>query len=70
MLKPKLQNLKNELIDYCEFTEEEVDAMSRYEMFDVWLKYNGIIGYTDDIINMLSDATGIDIIQKLYSFNR
>lgn len=65
MLKPKLQNLKNELIDYCEFTEEEVDAMGRYEMFDVWLKYNGIIGYTDDIINMLSDATGIDIKQKL-----
>lgn len=65
MFKPKLQNLKNELIDYCEFTEEEVDEMSRYEMFDVWLKYNGIIGYTDDIIKMLSDATGTDIAKKL-----
>ena len=65
MFKPKLQNLKNELIDYCEFTEEEVDAMNRYEMVDEWLKYNGIIGYTDDIIKMLSCATGTDIAKKL-----
>ena len=53
------------LIDYCEFTEEEVDAMNRYEMFDVWLKYNGIFGYTDDIIKMLSNATGVNLEKKL-----
>lgn len=70
MFKPKLQNLKNELIDYCECTEEEVDAMNRYEMVDEWLKYNGIIGYTDDIIKMLSNATGTDIAKKLYSFSK
>lgn len=70
MLKPKLQNLKNELIDYCEYTEEEVDEMNRYEMVDGWLKYNGIIGYTHDIITVLSNATGVDIEKKLYSFNR
>jgi len=70
MFKPKVDELKCELIDYCEFTEEEVDTMSRYEMFDEWLKYNGIIGYTDDIIKMLSDATGTDIAKKLYSFSK
>ena len=70
MFKPKLQNLKNELIDYCEFTEEEVDEMNRYEMVDEWLKYNGITGYTDDIIKMLSNATGTDIAKKLYSFSK
>ena len=70
MFKPKLKNLKNELIDYCECTEEEVDAMNRYEMVNEWFKYNGIIGYTDDIINMLSNATGVDLAKKLYSFNR
>lgn len=70
MYKPKVDELKNELIDYCEFTEEEVDAMSRYEMFDEWLKYNGIIGYTDDIIKMLSCATRTDIAKKLYSFSK
>ena len=70
MFKPYLQDLKNELIDYCEFTEEEVDEMNRYEMVDGWLRYNGIIGFTDDIIKVLSNATGVDIAKKLYSFNR
>lgn len=65
MKTPKLQDLKNVLIDYCEYTEEEVDAMNRYEMFDVWLKYNGIFGYTDDIIKMLSNATGVNLEKKL-----
>lgn len=70
MNTPKLQDLKNELIDYCEYTEEEVAEMNRYEMVDNWLKYNGIIGFTDDIIKVLSNATGTDIAKKLYSFNR
>ena len=65
MFKPKVDELKSELIDYCEFTEEDVDAMSRHEMFDEWLKYNGIIGYTDDIIKMLSCASGINLVSKL-----
>lgn len=66
MNTPKLQDLKNELIDYCECTEEEVEEMNRYEMVDEWLKYNGIFGYTDDIIKVLSNATGVDLIKKLY----
>ena len=70
MFKPKLDELKCELIHYCGFTEEEVDAMNRYEMVNELLKYNGIIGYTDDIINMLSNATGVDLAKKLYSFNQ
>jgi len=65
MFTPKLQDLKNDLIDYCECTEEEVAEMNRYEMVDEWLKYNGIIGYTDDIIKMLSNATGVNLEKKL-----
>jgi hypothetical protein len=65
MFKPKVDELKSELIDYCDFTEEDVDAMSRYELFDEWLKYNGIIGYTDDIIKMLSCASGVNLVSKL-----
>jgi hypothetical protein len=64
-MKTKVDELKSELIDYCEFTEEDVDAMSRYELFDKWLKYNGIIGYTDDIIKMLSCASGVNLVSKL-----
>ena len=65
MFKPKLQNLKDELIDICEYSPERVEDMTRYEMVDAWLKYNGIIGYTYDIITMLSNASGINLVSKL-----
>ena len=65
MNTPKLQDLKDALIDYCECTEEEVAEMNRYEMVDEWLRYNGIIGYTDDIIKVLSSATGVNLEKKL-----
>ena len=63
--KPRLQDLKNELVDFCEYTPERVEDMTRYEMFDRYLKYNGIIGYTDDIIEQLSNATGVNLKKKL-----
>lgn len=63
--KPRLQDLKNVLIDDCEYSPERVEVMSRYEMFDRYLKYFGIIGYTDDIIEQLSNATGVNIRKKL-----
>lgn len=65
MLTPKLQDLKDMLIDYCECTEEEVAEMNRYDMVNEWLIYNGIIGYTDDIIKVLSSATGVNLEKKL-----
>lgn len=63
--KPRLQDLKDVLIDFCEYTPERVIDMSRYEMIDRYLKYNGIIGYTDDIIEQLSNATGVNLRKKL-----
>ena len=63
--KPRLQDLKNVLIDDCEYSPERVEEMSRYEMFDRYLKYFGIIGYTDDIIEQLSNATGVNLKKKL-----
>ena len=63
--KPRLQDLKNELVDFCEYTPERVEDMTRYEMFDRYLKYIGIIGYTDDIIQQLSNATGVNLRKKL-----
>lgn len=63
--KPRLQDLKNVLIDDCEYRPERVEDMSRYEMFDRYLKYFGIIGYTDDIIEQLSNATGVNLRKKL-----
>lgn len=63
--KPRLQDLKNVLIDDCEYTPERVEDMSRYEMIDRYLRYFGIIGYTDDIIEQLSNATGVNLRKKL-----
>ena len=63
--KPRLQDLKNVLIDECEYSPERVEDMSRYEMIDRYLKYFGIIGYTDDIIEQLSNATGVNLRKKL-----
>ena len=63
--KPRLQDLKNVLIDDCEYSPKRVEDMSRYEMFDRYLKYFGIIGYTDDIIEQLSNATGVNLRKKL-----
>ena len=65
MFHPKLQRLKDELIDICEYNPEKVEEMTRYEMVDAWLKYNGIIGFTDDIITLLSNASGINLVNKL-----
>lgn len=63
--KPRLQDLKNVLIDDCEYSPEMVEDMSRYEMIDRYLKYFGIIGFTDDIIEQLSNATGVNLRKKL-----
>lgn len=63
--KPRLQDLKNVLIDDCEYSPEMVEDMCRYEMIDRYLKYFGIIGYTDDIIEQLSNATGVNLRKKL-----
>jgi hypothetical protein len=54
----KRAKLKEYLIDEAEYNEEDVNRMTDYEMLDAWLIYNGIIGYTEDIIDVLS-ALGI-----------
>ena len=48
-----LQELKEELINTGDYTQEEVDQMDAYELFDKILTWNGIIGYTEDIISWI-----------------
>lgn len=50
------QELIEHLCDETERTPKEVEAMTPYEMVDAWLRWNGIIGYTDDIIYMVFAA--------------
>ena len=48
MNKKQLQDL---LIDEAEYDEEDVMNMDAYELIDKWLRYEGLIGWTDDIIS-------------------
>lgn len=44
------KELDEYLINECEYTQHEVDNMEDRDKFDTYLKYEGIIGWTDDII--------------------
>lgn len=54
----KKAELREYLIDEAEYSEEDVNSMTDYEMLDAWLIYNGIIGCTEELIDVLS-ALGI-----------
>lgn len=54
----KKSELRRYLVEEAEYLKEDVKAMTDYEMFDAWLIYNGIVNYTEDIIDVLS-ALGI-----------
>lgn len=53
--------LKQYLIDEAECTESEVNEMDSTELLDSWLRYNGIIGYTDDIKDVIEAAFGVSL---------
>ena len=48
--------------------DQEILEMSGYEFFDEWLKWQGFIGYTDDFLNVINVAFGIDLTQ--YPFDK
>lgn len=49
------KELKEYLVDEAEYSVQYVENMTDYELFDAWLKWNGIIGYTDDIIDVVDN---------------
>lgn len=51
----------NVLIDEAEYDEKEVMEMSNYELIDKWLTWEGIIGYTEDIISAVLDVHGVEL---------
>ena len=44
------KELDDYLINECEYTQNEIDNMDDRDKFDAYLKYEGIINFTDDII--------------------
>lgn len=49
------------LVEEAMYNEQEVNNMTNYEIFDAWLKYQGIIGYTDIIIEKVESIFDVDI---------
>lgn len=56
---------KIELMDYLivevGFKEDYVAEMTNTELLDNWLKYNGIIGFTEDIKDVVRAAFDVDL---------
>ena len=48
------EELKDYLVYEAEYSERRVNKMSDYELLDAWLRYNGIIGFTDDIVDIVN----------------
>lgn len=60
-----IEYLKNYLVDEAEYTIEEVEDMDSYDLVNAYLRWNGIINYTDDIINVVFAAYKVDV-DELY----
>ena len=45
-----LEDLKNYLIEEADYDLTQLNNMTREELFDAYLTWNGIIGYTQDIM--------------------
>lgn len=51
-----LEDLKNYLIEEADYELTQLNNMTREELFDTYLTWNGIIGYTQDIIEAYKAA--------------
>ena len=51
-----LEDLKNYLIEEADYEPIQVNNMTREELFDTSLTWNGIIGYTKDIMEAYKAA--------------
>lgn len=54
--------LKNYLVEEVGYRESIVNEMDAEELLDAYLRYNGIIGYTDEIIDVMKAAFEDEII--------
>lgn len=49
------------LVDEAEYSENEVAEMTNTELLDKWLEYNGICGFTEDIMKIVEVAFDVDL---------
>lgn len=50
--------LKEYLVVSAEYTEEEVEQMTPFQLVDAYISYNGVIGFTEDFVDVTLHAFG------------
>lgn len=55
------ENILEKLLFDCEFSPEELEYLSRGEIIDALLNYEGIIGYTDKILDWVCEIWNIEL---------
>lgn len=53
--------LKEYLIDEAEYSPEEVEEMTNSELIDKWLEYEGVIGYTEEILDTIEEVYNVKL---------
>lgn len=51
--------LEEYLIDEAEYSPEEVEEMSNFELLSNWLEYEGIIGWTAEILDTIEEIYNV-----------
>lgn len=54
--------LKEILVEDYEFDKVDVETMDEYKLVDSWLRYNGIVNYTYDILDVIGAAYNINLL--------
>lgn len=58
---------KEEIIEYLvddsegDYTREELEAMSNYDLLDAYLTWESIVGFTEDIIEHIEAIYEVDL---------
>lgn len=49
-------DLRDYLVTEAEYDVEEAENLNSYELVQAWLEWNGIIGFTSDILDVVAAA--------------
>jgi len=47
--------------NYDEYSDEQLSGKSKRQIFDHYLSYNGIIGFSDTILNVVEDLFNVKL---------
>lgn len=60
-----LDNIVDYLVNEIEYAPSEVEHMSRREALNVILSYEGMIGFTDLILELVQDIYGVELENRM-----